>query len=71
MSDPINSPSHYTQANMEVIDILKEVLTKDEFIGYLRGNALKYQMRYKYKGNPGEDLQKAQWYVRRLEQEQE
>ena len=33
---------------------------------YLKGNVLKYVSRYKFKGEPLEDLQKAQWYLNRL-----
>ena len=41
-------------------------MTKDEFQGYLKGNALKYLIRYKHKGNPKQDLDKALWYLTRL-----
>ena len=33
---------------------------------YLKGNVLKYVARYKFKGEPLEDLEKAQWYLNRL-----
>ena len=36
---------------------------------YLKGNVLKYVARYKFKGEPLEDLQKAQWYLNRLVKE--
>ena len=36
---------------------------------YLKGNVLKYVSRYKFKGEPLEDLQKAQWYLDRLVKE--
>ena len=35
------------------------VMTKEEFLGYLKGNSMKYMIRYKHKGNPTEDLEKA------------
>ena len=41
-------------------------MTSDEFHGYLKGNIIKYVSRYKFKGEPLEDLQKAQWYLNRL-----
>jgi len=44
-------------------------MTNDEFHGYLKGNILKYVSRYKFKGEPLEDLQKAQWYLDRLVKE--
>jgi hypothetical protein len=44
-------------------------MTNDEFHGYLKGNILKYVARYKFKGEPLEDLRKAQWYLDRLVKE--
>jgi len=63
--DVVNSPSHYTQNKMEVIDILENSMSKEHFIGYLRGNIFKYVLRYDYK-NGKEDLGKAAWYLDRL-----
>ena len=37
------------------------MLTKEEWIGYLRGNIFKYYWRFRDK-NGVEDLQKANWY---------
>jgi hypothetical protein len=42
------------------------MLSEEEYIGYLRGNSLKYRWRFRYKGKPIEDLQKANWYEQRL-----
>jgi hypothetical protein len=66
----VNSPQHYTQGNMETIDMIKESLTEEEFSGYLKGNILKYVCRYKHKGMPLKDLMKSQWYLERLIREQ-
>jgi hypothetical protein len=33
---------------------------------YKHGNVLKYVSRYKFKGEPLQDLEKAQWYLNRL-----
>jgi hypothetical protein len=41
-------------------------MSKEEFRGYLKGNALKYQWRYGYKSKPEEDLLKAKWYLNKL-----
>lgn len=39
-------PSHYELwEGCEVFDVLKKVLTKEEFIGFCKGNILKYQLR--------------------------
>ncbi len=62
-SDPV-SPSHYKQGAIECIEAIKAA-TGDGFIGYLRGNVLKYLWRWPKKGGV-EDLKKAQWYLDRL-----
>jgi hypothetical protein len=41
-------------------------LTKEEFIGYLKGSKLKYDLRYPFKGRPEEDLAKSEWYKNKL-----
>tara|TARA_R100000742_G_C4277810_1_gene99990 strand:+ start:2016 stop:2192 length:177 start_codon:yes stop_codon:yes gene_type:complete len=51
---------------VEAIDILEMSMTEEEFRGYLKGNMLKYIMRYKHKNKPKEDLQKAEWYLKKL-----
>ena len=64
--DAVNSPPHYTVGGYEAIDVIEAKLTKEEYRGYLKGNALKYLMRANYKGHHNEDIEKAQWYLRRL-----
>ncbi len=65
-NDPVNQPAHYKHSgDIECIDGIEAMLTKEEFIGYLRGNSLKYRWRYPYK-NGTEDLKKAAWYEERL-----
>jgi hypothetical protein len=60
IDDPVNSPKHYTQGNMEVITAIEGL-----GLDYHQGNVLKYVARYKYK-NGMEDLLKAKWYIERL-----
>ena len=64
-SDNVNHPAHYGQGNIEAIEYIEDFLTKEEYIGYLRGNIAKYLHRWQYK-NGEEDLEKAQWYLDRL-----
>jgi len=64
--DPVHKPEHYNTGGLECIDAIKGMLTHDEYIGYLRGNALKYMWRFRYKKKPIEDLRKARWYEERL-----
>ncbi|MCZ0973141.1 DUF3310 domain-containing protein [Streptomyces albulus] len=59
-SDVVNSPSHYTKGEFEVIDIIE-----DAEVGYRLGNALKYILRCEHKGNKKQDLEKAIWYLKR------
>jgi hypothetical protein len=63
--DNVNSPAHYGQGKIECIEYIQDFLTKEEFIGYLRGNIAKYLHRWRYK-NGIEDLKKAQWYQNKL-----
>ena len=63
--DMVNNPIHYNVGNIECIDSIEAMLTKEEFIGYLRGNSHKYRWRFRYK-NGIEDLKKAEWYENKL-----
>ena len=66
IKDNVNNPSHYNSGAVECIDAIEAMLSEEEYIGYLRGNSLKYRWRFRYKGKPIEDLQKANWYEQRL-----
>ena len=61
----VNNPPHYNQGQTECIDAIEAMLSVEEYIGYLRGNSMKYRWRFRYK-NGFEDLNKAQWYEKRL-----
>ena len=65
-TDYVNSPPHYNSGDIECIDAIQAMLTPDEFIGYLRGNSLKYRWRFRYNKKPIEDLRKANWYEDKL-----
>ena len=64
--DMVNQPPHYNNGNVECIEAIEASMSPDEFAGYLKGNCLKYLWRYRYKGNPLTDLNKAQWYLNKL-----
>ena len=55
-------PSHYTDKQIEVIDYIRDTLTKEEYIGYCIGNVIKYVSRWRKKGGI-EDLEKARVYL--------
>lgn len=65
MNDSINHPSHYTQGIIECIEAIRAALTPEEFRGYCKGNAFKYNWREKGKGG-NEDLEKAKWYLNQI-----
>jgi hypothetical protein len=60
VSDPVNHPAHYLAhpSGVECIQIT-------EHMSFCVGNAIKYLWRADEKGNALEDLEKAEWYVRR------
>lgn len=65
-NDPVNHPAHYTADDgIECIDAIEATLTPEEFRGYLRGQVIKYVWRCNYKGKRLEDLEKAEWYLKK------
>jgi hypothetical protein len=62
--EAITSPSHYKVCEgLEVVDMLRAVLTPEQFRGYCLGNLIKYRMRAGKKTmSPMEDLGKAHVY---------
>ena len=64
--DPVNKPAHYNQEGIECIDYIRQVLGLDGFIAYCHGNMIKYQHRHRYKQNPVQDMEKAQWYLEKM-----
>jgi hypothetical protein len=62
--DAVDHPNHYNDGSIECIDAIQAALTEEEFIGFCKGNAMKYIWREQLKGGM-EDLQKAAWYLNR------
>lgn len=54
----VNHPAHYnmSESGIETIKIVRH-------FDFDCGNAFKYLMRFRYKNNPREDLEKAIWYL--------
>ena len=63
INDPVSRPAHYTQGKIEVLDFIL-----DQDLPYLPGQVIKYICRYRFK-NGLEDLQKAEFYLKRLIEE--
>ena len=69
--DKVNSPSHYTRGDIEVIDIIKQLTQGYEpFEAYLVGNTIKYLARANFKENKQQDLEKAKWHINKLLEEE-
>ena len=65
------NPEHYQKKDFEAIDVIKSVLTEEQYTGYLIGNSLKYLLRVNDKDTVLMNISKAEWYANRLEQELE
>ncbi|WP_373768580.1 DUF3310 domain-containing protein [Jeotgalibaca porci] len=65
-TDLVNHPNHYKQGGLETIDIMQALLPHEQFIGYLKGNIIKYRERAEHKGNAEQDYAKAKWYYDKL-----
>ena len=63
--DVVNYPSHYIHSTSEAYETIKVIeawgLDKD----FCLGNVVKYISRWDKKGDPVENLKKAQWYLNR------
>ena len=66
VSNAVDHPSHYTQGPIECIDAIEAALPTDQFIGFLRGQVIKYAWRLGLKGEAVEDARKGTWYFTRL-----
>lgn len=56
----------YTTLDIEPWDIMQADFTKDEFIGFLKGNIIKYCLRKK--GSDLQDFEKIEHYARKLQE---
>lgn len=66
--DNVTNPSHYDlipEKGVQVIDVIRAALTEDEFLGYCKGNRIKYSLRGGRKTNESEekDAAKARQYI--------
>ncbi|MDR1250946.1 MAG: DUF3310 domain-containing protein [Treponema sp.] len=59
--DPVNYPGHYTFGRFEVIDVLEDWFPADPLLWQIG----KYIARAGRKGTVLQDLEKAEWYLRR------
>lgn len=55
---------HYKEMGVQPWDVMEAVLSRDEFIGFLKGNIIKYSMRAGKKDS--DDAGKARHYMMKL-----
>lgn len=65
--------NHYTRLGIQPIEVQRLWFPKEQRIGFMRGNCLKYLARFgaKNDGNPLEDARKAKQYLEWLIEELE
>ena len=64
------SGTHYKDMGIQPWTVMEAILTREEFIGYLKGNVIKYAMR-QGKKEGSHDAGKAFHYKHKLEEIQE
>lgn len=62
--DAVNHPRHYQlPSGRESVDVMREILTEEEFRGWCKGNALKYIFREGKKDDAVQDIEKAMKFL--------
>lgn len=61
-----NFNEHYASLEIEPIEIIKKDLSNEQYIGYLKGNIIKYTLRNK---EPLKDASKCRKYAEWFEEE--
>lgn len=64
--DMVNHPPHYVNGNIDCIDAIEAALGHEQFIGYLRGQIIKYTWRLGLKDAAEQEAGKLAWYAARL-----
>jgi len=62
--------THYKDMAIQPWEIMQAVLTPEEFIGFLKGNVIKYGLRAGRKAGADDDAAKAQHYALKLREVQ-
>ena len=58
--------THYKTMGVEPWELMESVLTQEQFIGFLKGNAIKYALRDGKKDGAVYDAEKARHYMAKL-----
>ena len=57
-----NNNQHYKDCLIEPFYLMADLLNVEEFIGFLKGNLIKYAMRAPFKGESEKDIEKYKYY---------
>jgi len=57
---------HYQVGSKQPIEIMQEVMSPEEFQGFLRGNVIKYALRLGHKDDPVKEAGKIEQYAKWL-----
>lgn len=60
--------SHYKDMTIQPWEVMETVLTRPEFVGFLKGNLIKYSLREGRKEGANYDGEKALHYKEKLEE---
>lgn len=64
MNNAVEHPKHYRLEGInEVLDVIRYALSEEEYLGFLKGNVIKYVLRAPYKGELEQDWAKASYYA--------
>lgn len=67
MKEKINHPNHYNiQGGLECIDEMLLIFGKEAVINFCMLNVWKYRYRAGLKGKKKEDIEKSNWYLRKI-----
>ena len=71
MISAVEHPKHYRLEGIrEVLDVIRYALSEEEYLGFLKGNVIKYTLRAPYKGESDQDWEKASYYADLVKKEQ-
>jgi hypothetical protein len=60
--------THYLEMEIQPWDVMRSILTREEWLGFIKGNVIKYSMRQGRKDS--DDARKARHYMDLLRKEQ-
>jgi len=60
--------THYKEMKVQPWTVMESILTSEEFVGFIKGNIIKYSMRQGRKNGSNDDADKAIHYMAKLQQ---